>query len=118
MLKGCSQALLKQVFDRFTESKAGRKYHLLIVAGLGSHPTMAFVSFCDANKMTLAVYPPHSTNTLQPLEVVCFKPLAQNYRNELTGHLHKSQGLVPIKRAISFAYSGLPELRPSWKSLY
>ena len=50
----------------------------------------------------LAVYPPHSTHTLQPLDVVCFKPLAQNYSNQLTNHLHKSQGLVPIKKGDFF----------------
>ena len=50
----------------------------------------------------LAVYPPHSTHTLQPLDVVCFKPLAQNYSNQLTNHLHKSQGLVPAKKGDFF----------------
>jgi hypothetical protein len=93
---------LEQVFNRFTKKKARRKYRLLIVDGHRSHLTMAFLSFCDRNKIMLAVYPPHSTHTLQPLDVVCFKPLAQNYSNELTDHLHKSQSLVPIKKGDFF----------------
>ena len=93
---------LKQVFNRFTKRKARRKYRLLIVDGHGSHLTMAFISFCDREKIMLAVYPPHSTHTLQPLDVVCFKPLAQNYSDELTDHLHKSQGLVPMKKGDFF----------------
>ena len=93
---------LKQVFNRFTKSKARRKHRLLIVDGHGSHLTMDFISYCDQEKIMLAVYPPHSTHTLQPLDVVCFKPLAQNYSNELTDHLHKSQGLVPMKKGDFF----------------
>jgi hypothetical protein len=93
---------LEQVFNRFTKRKARRKYRLLIVDGHGSHLNMAFVSFCDRNKILLAVYPPHSTHTLQPLDVVCFKPLAQNYSDELTDHLHNSQGLVPMKKGDFF----------------
>lgn len=63
---------------------------------------MAFISFCNCNKIMLAVYPPHSTHTLQPLDIVCFKPLAQNYSNELTDHLHKSQCLVSMKKGDFF----------------
>ncbi|KAF7574180.1 hypothetical protein PtrM4_058030 [Pyrenophora tritici-repentis] len=37
-----------------------------------------------------------------PLDVVLFKPLSQAYSNELTNHLHKAQGLVPIKKGDFF----------------
>ena len=93
---------LEQIFNRFTKRKCRRRYRLLIVDGHGSHLTMRFVKFCDLNKIMIAVYPPHSTHTLQPLDVVCFSPLAGNYSKALTKHLHNAQGLVPIKKGDFF----------------
>lgn len=63
---------------------------------------MRFVKFCDLNKIMIAVYPPHSTHTLQPLDVVCFSPLAGNYSKALTKHLHNAQGLLPMKKGDFF----------------
>jgi hypothetical protein len=93
---------VEQIFDRFTKRKCRRRYRLLIVDGHGSHLTMRFISFWDRNKIMIAVYPPHSTHTLQPLDVVCFSPLAGNYSKVLTDHLHNSQGLVPMKKGDFF----------------
>jgi hypothetical protein len=59
---------IEQVFNRYTKKKARRKYLLLIVDDHCSHLTMVFISFCDCNKIMLAVHPPHSTHTLQPLD--------------------------------------------------
>jgi hypothetical protein len=56
---------LEQVFNRFTKRKAKGKHRLLIVDGHGSHLTMAVVSFCDRHRIMIAVYPLHSTHTLQ-----------------------------------------------------
>jgi hypothetical protein len=70
---------LKKVFDRSTKEKAGRSYRLLILDGHGSHLTMDFIEYCDRNRILLAVYPPHSTHTLQPLDVVMFKPFSSAY---------------------------------------
>ena len=95
-------AWLKQVFDRFTKQKAQRKYRLLILDGHGSHVTMDFINYCDQNKILLAMFPPHSTHTLQPLDVVMFKPLSTAYSKELTTHLHNSQGLSAIKKSDFF----------------
>jgi hypothetical protein len=95
-------AWLEQVFDRFTKEKAQRKYRLLILDGHGSHVTMAFINYCDQNKILLAVFPPHSTHTLQPLDVVMFKPLSTAYSKELTTHLHNGQGLSVIKKSDFF----------------
>ena len=67
-------AWLKQVFDRGTKAKARSSYRLLILDSYGSHLTMDFIDYCDQNKILLAVYPPHSTHTLQPLNVALFKP--------------------------------------------
>ncbi|KAJ8117808.1 hypothetical protein OPT61_g1085 [Boeremia exigua] len=87
---------LEQVFERCTAPKARQQWRLLILDGHGSHVTKAFIDYCDAHKILLMVYPPHSTHTLQPLDVVCFAPLAKNYTKELNHHLQKSQGILSI----------------------
>jgi hypothetical protein len=81
-------AWLEQVFDCFTKAKARRKYRLLILDGYGSYVTMDFINYCDWNKILLAIFPLHLTHTLQPLDVVMFKPLLTAYSKELTIHLH------------------------------
>jgi hypothetical protein len=93
---------LKQVFDRFSKAKARRKYRLLILNSHGSHVTMDFINYCNQNKILLAILPPHSTHTLQPLNKVMFKPLSSAYSKELTIHLHSSQGLSVVKKSDFF----------------
>jgi hypothetical protein len=97
-------AWLEQVFDRCTREKArrGRDYRLLIVDGHGSHLTSDFIDYCNNHHILLAVFPPHATHTLQPLDVVMFKPLSTAYTTNLTTYLHQSQGLVPIKKGDFF----------------
>jgi hypothetical protein len=96
-------AWLKQVFDRYTKPKARLQYRLLIVDGHGSHLTQDFIKYCHQKRIILAVLPPHSTQTLQPLDVVCFKPLSSNYTYELDNHLQESQGLTPLSKGDFFA---------------
>ena len=92
-------AWLKLVFDRYTKGKARRRWRLLILDGHGSHVTRAFIKYCDEHKILLLIFPPHATHTLQPLDVVCFKPLAQNYTNQLVEHHHITQGWFPVTKA-------------------
>jgi len=93
---------LEQVFNRYTKPKPRRKRRLLIIDGHGSHVTRDFIRYCDGNKILLMIYPPHSTHTLQPLDVVCFKPLSQNYSKELDMRTHRTQGWLPIKKSDFF----------------
>ena len=95
-------AWLEQVFDRYTKKKARQSYRLLILDGHRSHLTIDFIDYCDQNKILLAVFAAHSTHTLQPLDVVMFKPLSTAYSTELSKYLHKSQGLLPIKKGEFF----------------
>lgn len=95
-------AWLEQVFNRYTKEKARRKWRLLILDGHGSHVTMDFINYCDNNKILLAVLPPHSTQTLQPLDVVLFKPLSTAYSKAVTTHIHEAQNKAPITRADFF----------------
>lgn len=88
-------AWLEQVFDRLTKQDSGR-WRLLIVDGHGSHVTDDFIAYCDSNRILLAIYPPHSTHRLQPLDVSIFKPLSTAYLNELTSFITNSQGLLSM----------------------
>ncbi len=76
---------LTTVFDRNTRSKArnSRDYRLLFVDGHGSHINMKFLDWCEQNKVLVALYPPHSTHRLQPLDVSLFNPLANYYSQNL-----------------------------------
>ncbi|KAG9190745.1 hypothetical protein G6011_08833 [Alternaria panax] len=85
---------LQQVFNRYTKAKAGRSRRLLIVDGHGSHLTSEFLEFCDSQRILLMVFPPHSTHTLQPLDVVLFSPLSRYYTKELNNHLQRTQGIT------------------------
>jgi hypothetical protein len=72
------------------------------VDGHGSHLTNDFIDYCKDHRILIAVFPPHATQALQPLDVVMFKPLSTAYTTNLSTYLHYSQGLVPIKKGDSF----------------
>jgi hypothetical protein len=59
---------------------------------------MDFIDYCDRNRILLAIFPPHSTHTLQPLDVCVFKSLSAAYSNKLTEHLNNSQGLSTVAK--------------------
>jgi hypothetical protein len=86
------------VFDRFSKSRArdGRDWRLLIMDGHGSHVNMKFLNWCAEHHIIVAVYPPHSTHRLQPLDVCMFSPLAIVFSQELDAFLHRSQGLSSL----------------------
>ncbi|KAF2274346.1 uncharacterized protein EI97DRAFT_460209 [Westerdykella ornata] len=62
-------AWLKQVFDRETKAKARSSYWLLILDGHGSHITMDFIKYYDANRILLMVYPSHRAVFWSPNKV-------------------------------------------------
>jgi hypothetical protein len=83
-------AWLKKVFHPQTKEKARREYRLLFLDGYGSHLTMDSITFCDENKIILAVFSPHATHKLQPLDVVLYSSLSGAYNRKLTTYLHNS----------------------------
>jgi hypothetical protein len=97
-----SLAWLEQVFDRYTKAKAQRHRRLLILDGHRSYLTMDFIDYCDRNRILLARFLPHSTHTLQPLDVVLFKLLSTAYLAELSTTLQTSQGVLAIKKGDFF----------------
>jgi hypothetical protein len=88
------------VFDRFTKAKArnGRDYRLLITDGHSSHINMDFLEWCDQHRIIVAVFPPHSTHRLQPLDVSLFSPLSTAYTNQLVRWTAKTQGLISLSK--------------------
>jgi hypothetical protein len=59
---------------------------------------MDFIEYCDRNRILLAIYPPHSTHTLQPLDVVMFKPLSSAYSSQVAGFIERCQGLTSMSK--------------------
>jgi hypothetical protein len=72
---------------------------------------MDFIEYCNQNKITLALFPPHSTQTLQPLDVVMLKPLAIGYSNQVAGLMERSQGLTSMSKRDLF-----PLLYRAWQA--
>jgi hypothetical protein len=66
--------------------------------GHGSHLTMDFIKYYDQNRILLAIYSPHSTHTLQPLDVVMFKPLSSAYSSQVAGFMERFQGLTSMSK--------------------
>jgi hypothetical protein len=78
-------AWLTTVFDCYTKAKArhGRDWRLIFIDGHGSHVNIPFLDWCLEHRILVAVYPPHSTHQLQPLDVNLFNSLAKYYSQEL-----------------------------------
>jgi hypothetical protein len=105
-------AWLQQVFEHHTAAKARRQWRLLIFDGHASHLTPDFFfEFCEAKRIMVMVYPPHSTHSLQPLDVVLFGPLSNHYTEELTQHLQRTQGLSRITKQDFYGH-----FWPAWSS--
>jgi hypothetical protein len=86
------------LFDTQTVGKAKRDWRLLILDGHGSHCTLRFLDWCRSNKILVAIFPPHSTHRLQPLDVSVFGPLATYYSQQLDHHTRRSQGLTALTK--------------------
>ena len=59
---------------------------------------MKFIDYCDSHRILLAIYPPHSIHTLQPLDVCLFRPLSQAYSNQLAIFMDQCQGFSSITK--------------------
>ena len=94
---------LVNLFDRETRDKAKRDWRLLYVDGHGSHLTLQFLDWCQTNKILVAVYPPHATHRLQPLDVSLFAPLATYYSKGLDNHMRLSEGLTAVSKRDFFS---------------
>ena len=90
---------LQNVFDRLTKKKTStRDRRLLLVDGHNSYVNMPFIDYADANRIILAVLPPHLTHRLQPLDIRMFSPLATYYSQAIDRLLAESQGLTRLTK--------------------
>jgi hypothetical protein len=65
---------------------------------------MDFIEYCNNYQILLCILAPHSTYTLQPLDVVMFKPLSSFYSKGLINHLYKTQCLASVKKGNFFSF--------------
>ncbi|KAF2228327.1 DDE-domain-containing protein, partial [Viridothelium virens] len=95
---------LSEVFEKNTKTTARnrRDWRLLIIDGHGSHVDSTFLEFCDKHRILVAVFPPHSTHRLQPLDVSLFSPLAIYYSQNLDNWIMRSQGLTHLQKSDFF----------------
>jgi hypothetical protein len=85
-------------FHNETAGITGRRRRLLIIDGHSSHVDMQFINRAIELDIYIAVFPPHSTHRLQPLDVSVFRPLAQGYSQELDHFIHRTGGLSSITK--------------------
>jgi ribosomal protein L25 (general stress protein Ctc) len=64
----------------------------------GSHVTLPFLEQAYKHRILVAVYPPHATHGLQPLDVGCFAPLATYYSQNLEQVTIDSEGLTRLQK--------------------
>ena len=104
---------LEEFFDKKTREKARRQWRLLFVDGHGSHVTLKFLEWAQAHKILVAVYPPHSTHRLQPLDVGCFAPLATYYSQLLDRQTRLSEGQTRMTKRDFFRC-----FYPAWQEAF
>jgi hypothetical protein len=95
---GMGLAWLRDVFDRYTKDKAPLRHRLLLLDGHLSHQTQEFLDYCRPRRILPLLLPPHSTHTLQPLDVGLFSPLSSAYAKALEEYMQKTQGLLALKK--------------------
>ncbi|TFY76230.1 hypothetical protein EWM64_g7783 [Hericium alpestre] len=61
-----------QDFEQKTRPDDPAEWRLLAVDSVGSHITHQVLEFAHTHKIDMIGYPPHSTNWLQGLDVICF----------------------------------------------
>jgi hypothetical protein len=71
---------------------------MLFIDGYGSYVTLRFLEYCYHNRIIVAVYPPHLTHRLQPLEVSLFASLAVRYSQQLQQHISDSEGFCSVSK--------------------
>ena len=73
----------------------------------------AGLDWCDQHRIIVAIYPPHSTHRLQPLDFSLFGPLYQAYSSQLIDFIAATQGLVGISKR-EFWGNFLPAFKASF----
>ena len=67
-------------FDHCTRDHTFGAWRLLIFDGYGSHCIKEFIDYCDDNKIVPFSLSPHSSQHLQPLDIVIFQPFKHYHK--------------------------------------
>jgi hypothetical protein len=74
---------------------------------------MDLIDYCNQNRILHTIYLPHSTHTLQPLDVVMFKPLSSGYSHEVSRFMERCQGLTLMSKQDYY-----PLFMAAWKASF
>ncbi|KAM4067629.1 DDE superfamily endonuclease [Hirsutella rhossiliensis] len=66
-----------------------RIHRLLIIDGFTGHTGIDFIQYCIKFDIVLAIFPPHSTHILQPLDVGVFQPLKHAQQKAIRNFIDK-----------------------------
>ena len=92
-----------EVWSRDKLDNPQRDWRLLIVDGHGSHVTLRFFDICYQKRIILAVFPPHATHRLQPLDIGIFRPFAMKYSQHLDQWVNDRLGLCRFSKREFFS---------------
>ena len=81
--------------------------------GHGSHVMLPFLEQAHKHRILVAVYPPHTTHRLQPLDVGCFAPLATYYSQNLERFTVNSEGFTKLQKSDFFHL-----FFPAWQKVF
>ena len=87
-----------EVWSRDKLDNPNKDWRLLIADGHGSHVTLKFFEICYQKRIILAVFPPHATHRLQPLDVGMFRPFAMKYSMNLDQWVNDRLGLCKFSK--------------------
>ena len=85
---------------------------LLVVDGHRSRIQLVAAEYAKQHNVDLLIFPSHTTHLLQPLDVACFKPFKDRYRQEIK--LHYSTGKGFLNKLESFSLDCLSASFPQF----
>ena len=77
-------------FNAQTCDKAKGEARVLLMDGHSSHHTPEPLQFVHENNIIVLGYPPHCTQALHRLDVVCFANMKEVWKQEITAHEKRS----------------------------
>ncbi|KAK5996508.1 MFS-type transporter clz9-like protein [Cladobotryum mycophilum] len=86
----CRDPMTGEEKEGISRPKADRIFRLLVIDGFTGHTTLEFIEYCIEFDIVVAVFPPHSTHILQPLDVGVFQPLKNSQQKVLRALLQSS----------------------------
>jgi hypothetical protein len=99
---GCNERGAAAGADEYIIRPANERiYRMLVIDGFTGHTTLEFIEYCIRYDIILAIFPPHSTHLLQPLDLAVFQPMKTAHQRSIRDNL--SLGEVRYSRADSLA---------------